>query len=533
MAAQSGKITALYCRLSVDDRAEGESNSIANQKDILTHYAQQHGFNNTVFYIDDGITGTVFRRPGLDAMLEEVRTGNVAVVIFKDQSRLGRDVLEVGLLKREFENHGVRYIAANDNLDSAKGFDILSIFRDVFNEFYVSDTSAKIRAVKKAKAEKGIHASKPAYGYNIKEDDKSTMLIDEDAACHVREIFSRIVAGDGSTAIAKDFNARGIPSPRAYLLIKKGRELGGVETRWFATKVSEIMKNPIYIGTFIAHRVTTVSYKNHTIIERPESEWVVMENHHPAIVDRESFEIVQNVLARRKKPTKLGDYGALHGLLFCADCQSPLRLHQGKYHQHYICRNYANGASKYEKRCSRHGIRRQDVEELVLTNIQKTVAYAKGNRAAFMEEVRKISGEEGEKQLKSKLKEITKSERRLLDLDKIIKRVYEDNVIGRIDDEMANQLIDGYRHEKTALTTSLALLKAEVESINEQKANTESFFALVERHSDLSVLTAKLAREFIKKVSVHEAIRDRRDHLNVVSQEVEIDFNHIGKYTVD
>ncbi len=202
--------------MSVDDRGDGESNSITNQKAILARYAADHGFTNTKFFIDDGTSGTVFNRPGLNAMVEAVKDDKVAVVIFKDQSRLGRDVLEVGLLKRTFEAHNVRYIAANDGLDSSNGFDIMSIFRDVFNEFYVSDTSKKIRAVKKANSEKGLAVGQSSYGYIVDEKDKSVWCIDEDVSDIIRECFNRVLNGEGPTAIAKDFNARGIHSPTAH-----------------------------------------------------------------------------------------------------------------------------------------------------------------------------------------------------------------------------------------------------------------------------------------------------------------------------
>ena len=299
MAAQKDRITALYCRLSVDDKADGESNSITNQRTILAKYAVDNGFNNTEFFIDDGTSGTVFNRPGLNAMLEEVDAGNVAVVIIKDQSRIGRDVLEVGLLKRRFEEHNVRFIAANDNLDSANGFDIMSIFRDVFNEWYVADTSKKIRAVKKANSEKGKLGGKTPYGYDAKDGDNSVLIINEEVAGNVREIFNRIIAGDSASVIARDFNRRGILNSDAYRHYRKGDDISGREIHWYSNAIACIIRNPTYIGTFIAQKRTTVSYKNHKINTRPENEWVVSENHHPPIIEKETFEVVQNLIEGR------------------------------------------------------------------------------------------------------------------------------------------------------------------------------------------------------------------------------------------
>ena len=214
MATQNEKITALYCRLSVDDKADGESNSIKNQKETLAKYAEDHGFGNTRFFVDDGVSGTLFSRPGLNAMLEEVNADNVAVVIIKDQSRIGRDVLEVGLLKRNFEEHNVRFIAAQDNLDTANGFDIMSIFRDVFNEFYVADCSRKQRAAQRSNALKGRSCGKMPYGYIENKDDRSIWIIDEEKAEVVREMFRLFVSGTGIAEICRIFSARGIPTPQ-------------------------------------------------------------------------------------------------------------------------------------------------------------------------------------------------------------------------------------------------------------------------------------------------------------------------------
>jgi DNA invertase Pin-like site-specific DNA recombinase len=367
MALQNEKITALYCRLSVDDRNDGESNSIVNQKSMLAKYAEEHGFTNTKFFVDDGISGTLFSRPGLNAMLEEVNNDNVAVVIIKDQSRIGRDVLEVGLLKRQFEEHNVRFIAAADGLDSAKGFDIMSIFRDVFNEFYVADTSKKIREVKRANAQKGKLCNNMSYGYIVDNNDNSIWHIDEKAAVNIREIYQRVIEGEGPAAIARDFNERKIISPKARKREIKNKSTADIEMRWFPNMVSKILSNEVYIGTQISQRLSTVSYKNKKRITRPEEEWIVIENHHPVIIDNETFETVQKLRKKSKvRRTNVGSTYALNGLVFCFDCGSRLRITSSRDRDYYTCAKYQCERNRLDVKCSRHGINRASLEEVVL-----------------------------------------------------------------------------------------------------------------------------------------------------------------------
>ena len=323
MALQSEKITALYCRLSVDDRADGESNSITTQKNILAKYANDHGFTNTRFFVDDGISGTLFSRPGLNAMLDEVNAGNVAVVIIKDQSRIGRDVLEVGLLKRQFEENHVRFIAAADGFDTNNGFDIMSIFRDVINEYYVAEASKKIRAAKKASALQGKVIAKLPYGYKLTKD-KSVWEVDDFAATVIRELFNRIIDGDTFSSIVRDLSERDILSPNSYSRAQQGKPPS--VQHWTAATIDHILNNPVYIGTYIAGKNTTASYKNKKRIITPEEDWIVFENHHPAIVDIEIFETVKRLRSARRRITVRKDTGALSGLIFCADCNSKQTL---------------------------------------------------------------------------------------------------------------------------------------------------------------------------------------------------------------
>lgn len=271
MGETSAKITVLYERLSRDDLLAGESMSIANQKQMLEKYAKQHGFTNIEHFPDDGVSGTVFSRPELNRLLDLVRQDRVATVLIKDQSRIGRDVLEIGLLKRMFEEHDVRLIATNDNLDTANGFDVMSIIRNVFNEFYVADTSKKIRTVKKAKSEAGdMRIGRPPFGYMRDPEDDRKFIIDEEAADLVREIFNRIISGDGVSKIAADFNRRKIDTATTRWNKRMGVQIDEDPHRWSGAQIQQIAQNRTYLGERVLQKYTTVSYKNRTRIIRPE-----------------------------------------------------------------------------------------------------------------------------------------------------------------------------------------------------------------------------------------------------------------------
>ena len=529
------KITALYCRLSRDDELAGNSNSIIHQKEMLSKYAKERGFQSPCFFVDDGVTGTVFNRPGLNSLLEEVKAGRVSTVITKDQSRIGRDVLEVGLMKRTFEENKVRFIAANDNLDTANGFDIMSIFRDVLNEWYVADTSKKIRAVKRSNALEGKVAGRPPYGYKASNGDNQFWEIDEPAAEIVKEIFNRIVAGDGPHTIGKDLDSRGIDPPMIHYRKRNGLQDADKDTTWFTFIISRIAENQAYIGHLVSQKESTPSYKNHRKYIRPEEEWVIVENHHQPIIDKETFDIVQRLRANRRRPTKRGDMGVLSGLLYCADCNSTLAIagaKEGKY-QYYVCSLNRNRKKHYKTECSRHGIRRDDVEKLVLDNIIETVKFARENKGEFTERVHKTSNDDIEKAIKSKTAEFAKADRRIVELDKIIKRIYEDNVTGKLTDELFAKLLNDYTTEQKALTLTTNSLQTEIEELKGKTADLKNFLKLVERCSEIEELTAEIARTFIDKVIVREAVlfpNPKSKGHQSRSQEIHILLNFIGEF---
>jgi DNA invertase Pin-like site-specific DNA recombinase len=531
MALESSKITALYCRLSSEDRnfeTGGESNSIKNQKVILEKYAKEHGFTNIRFFVDDGISGTLFSRPALNAMLEEVNNDNVAVVITKDQSRIGRDVLEVGLLKRQFEEHNVRFIAAADNLDTANGFDIMSIFRDVFNEFYVADTSKKIRAVKKTNALQGKAGRRVPYGYYT-EEDKSVWLIDEYAASIVNEIFKKFTAGINPTEIGRGFYERKILSPMYYF--QKSESIEKKQITWHISSIIKILENPAYIGKFVALKSTTQSYKNHKQIAIPEDEWIVIENHHPPLVSDEMFETAQRLRQSRRRRSKSGEAGVLSGLAFCADCNATMTICNSGKHSYYICSRFRSRNNLLnEKDCTRHSIVRADLEAIALAKIQETISLATTDKEKFTEFVYRSSNKDSDKAIKLKTAERDKAKKRVAELDKIISRIYEDHVAEKISDERFAKMLTGYENEQSELSGSAKRLEVEINELKGKVTKLDSFMKLVEKYGTIPELTVESARLFIERIVIHEPIYRDGNTKDKESQKVEVYLMYLGEF---
>lgn len=322
------KITALYCRLSQDDMLQGESNSITNQKAILKKYVEDNGFSNPVFYVDDGVSGTTFERDGFKAMMADVEAGKVGTVITKDLSRLGRDYLKTGeYIEIVFPDYDVRYIAINDGVDTLKSENELMAFKNIFNDWYARDTSKKIRAVFKAKGQSGKPLSLPIYGYKKSEADKNLWLVDDEAAEVVRRIFKLCIEGYGPAQIARIFTQEGIPTPTAYAL-SQGRDNGHKNAklhRWSEKTISHILDRPEYIGHTVNFRTHKKSYKNKKTVKNPKEEWLIFENTHEPIVTQQEFELVQELLKNKRRPTKHEEVNPFSGMVYCEDEQKALR----------------------------------------------------------------------------------------------------------------------------------------------------------------------------------------------------------------
>ena len=529
------KITALYERLSHDDERAGESVSIENQKRLLEDYAEKMGFTNIRHFTDDGVRGTTFKRPGLDAMLDEIRAGNVATVIIKDQSRIGRDVVEVGLLKRTFDEYNVRFIAASDNLDTANGFDIMSIFRDVINEWYVADTSRKIKTVFKSRMEKGLRCSGSiCYGYLASKEDKGEWIIDEEAAPVVKRIFQSVLAGESIAAIGRALRAEQIPIPSEHWkrIGAPVRTAGYADPyAWSATTIGYILSRPEYMGRKVLGKTVCENYKTKSTRKTTAEEQYIFEGAIPAIIDEETWHNVQRLReTKRRAPKTQNAPNRLTGLLYCAECGAKLthrhHLVQGKWWDDaFICGNYR----QLTRDCTMHYIPTQKLEAAILSTIQRVSWYVRNNEAEFIERVREASDQRQEEAVKDSKTQLAKAKRRHKELDGLVKKLYEANATGKLPDKHFTRLLAEYDEEQAALEASMTEWQEQIENWNADKLKTEKFIELVKRYTDFSELTTPMLNEFIEKVVVHEATGGRG---NSRRQRLDIYLNFIGAFEV-
>ncbi len=526
-------ITALYPRLSHEDELQGESNSISNQKRILETYAKQNGFSNLRWYTDDGYSGANFQRPGFQAMLADIEAGKVGTVIVKDMSRLGRNYLQVGMYTEMiFPQKGVRFIAINDGVDSAQGENDFAALRNIFNEWLVRDTSKKIKAVKRSKGMSGKPiTSKPVYGYLMDEDEN--FIIDEEAAPVVRQIYSLCLAGNGPTKIARMLTEQQIPTPGTLEYRRTGstrRYHPGYECKWATNTVVHLLENREYTGCLVNFKTEKPSYKLKHSIENPPEKQAVFENHHEPIIDRETWERVQELRKQRKRPNRYDEVGLFSGILFCADCGSVMyqqRYQTDKRKQDcYICGSY----KKRTADCTAHFIRTDLLTAGVLSNLRKVTSYAAKHEARFMKLLIEQNEDGDRRRNAAKKKELEAAEKRIAELSAIFKRLYEDSVTGRISDERFTELSADYEAEQKELKERAARLREELSKAQEATANAEKFMNVVRRHTTIEELTPTLLREFVEKIVVHESVAlDGKRRGKLRRQEIEIYYSFVGK----
>jgi len=526
-------ITALYPRLSHEDELQGESNSISNQKRILETYAKQNGFSNLRWYTDDGYSGANFQRPGFQAMLADIEAGKVGTVIVKDMSRLGRNYLQVGMYTEMiFPQKGVRFIAINDGVDSAQGENDFAPLRNIFNEWLVRDTSKKIKAVKRSKGMSGKPiTSKPVYGYLMDEDEN--FIIDEEAAPVVRQIYSLCLAGNGPTKIARMLTEQQIPTPGTLEYRRTGstrRYHPGYECKWATNTVVHLLENREYTGCLVNFKTEKPSYKLKHSIENPPEKQAVFENHHEPIIDRETWERVQELRKQRKRPNRYDEVGLFSGILFCADCGSVMyqqRYQTDKRKQDcYICGSY----KKRTADCTAHFIRTDLLTAGVLSNLRKVTSYAAKHEARFMKLLIEQNEDGDRRRNAAKKKELEAAEKRIAELSAIFKRLYEDSVTGRISDERFTELSADYEAEQKELKERAARLREELSKAQEATANAEKFMNVVCRHTTIEELTPTLLREFVEKIVVHESVAlDGKRRGKLRRQEIEIYYSFVGK----
>ena len=501
-------ITALYCRLSVEDMRMGESMSIENQRLMLTEFAEKNGFKNLKLYIDDGYSGTDNTRPQYTQMMNDVYEGLVGAVIVKDQSRLGRDHLETDrLMELVFPSYDVRFIAITDNVDSANGFNDMSTMRNWFNDFYARDCSKKIRAVKRAKGERGerVSATIP-YGYIKDSDNPKQIIPDPETAPIVRRIYDMSLKGLGITKIGDILCSEKVICPTAYAFKKWGKLHPGLNTdrpyHWAQETIRYILSNRIYCGDTVNFKTYSKSNKLKKRIKNAPEDVMIFKDTHEAIVDRKTFEIVQKHFEGRKRPNRSGIVDKFAGYLFCGECGSRLYLRQGgeTTASHYTC----SGHSKRVTDCSAHYIRAKILDEIVLTALKQVTVFAREHAEEFYNKITANGEAEAKKRLKEserlKISYIT----RLNQLDNIIKTLYEDRAIGRITPERYDQLAEGYESEQTDIKAKLAALESDIDTAKLREKCVEEFISKSKQYIEMPELTPELLRVFIKRIDVWE-----------------------------
>mgnify|MGYP004575661037 CR=1 FL=1 len=500
------KITALYCRLSQDDMLQGESNSITNQKAILKKFAEDNGFSNSVFYVDDGVSGTTFERDGFKSMMADVVTGNVGTVITKDLSRLGRDYLKTGeYIEIIFPDYDVRYIAINDGVDTLKSENELMAFKNIFNDWYARDTSKKIRAVFKAKGQSGKPLSLPIYGYKKSEADKNMWLVDDEAAEVVRRIFKLCIEGYGLVQIARILTQEGIPTPTAYAL-SQGRDNGHKNAklhRWSGKTISHILDRPEYIGHTVNFRTHKKSYKNKKTVRNPQEEWLIFENTHEPIVTQQEFDLVQELRKNKRHPTKHEEVNPFSGMVYCADCGKKMYLCRATSltadQEHLKCSTYSSDKDA----CSAHFIRTVVLNEIVLNELNKLLVRVKEHEDEFVQAAMDNSVQKQSSELAKAKKALKQAEKRIIELDRLFTRLYEDNVSGKISDERFAVMSEGYENEQKILKASVTDLTAYIETAEQKSADVTTFISVVQKYERITELTTEIMHELIEKIVVH------------------------------
>jgi DNA invertase Pin-like site-specific DNA recombinase len=543
-------ITALYERLSSEDDLQGESNSIKNQKRLLEDYARKNGFANIRHFTDDGVSGTRFDRQGLNEMLDEIEAGNVTAVIIKDMSRAGRDYLRVGLFMETLRERGVRFIAVNDNVDSNDGYDDFLPFRNVMNEYYARDTSRKITAHYRAKGTKGNRlTTNPIYGYAY-DDKRENWIIDEETAPVVRRIFALTIEGHGVVTIARMLTEEKIIRP-GYNQVQKHDGRGNKaccdeseKYTWTGTTVASIISKPEYRGATVNFRYGKKSYKEKAHKRNPQEKWLIFEDTHPAIIDPETWETAQRCRKTVKRTDTFGAANPLTGKLFCADCGATMYNHRkaggkpacqnpntGTVYlrppaDFYVCSSHTNAAQKFKKDCTKHYISTSAARAVILTTIKAASAYARSNEAEFIQRVRDASAIRQEEAAKSHRKRIAKEPTRIMELNTLIRRIYEDNVNGKLSDKRFELLSQEYEREQSRLEESAARLQAELDSFDADSMKADRFIGLVQKYTDFTELTGPMINEFLDKAIVYEATRINGERV----QDIDVYLNFIGKF---
>ena len=547
------KITALYERLSRDDGVMEESNSIVNQKALLEKYANENGFSNIAHYTDDGYSGGSFERPSWKRLISDIEEGKVGTVIAKDMSRIGREYLQTGFYTEIlFRQHNVRFIAISNGIDSSiAGSNEFTPFLNIMNEWYIRDCSRKTNLAFKARSDAGKPTTCVAiYGYKKDPEDKHHWLIDEEAATVVRRIFDLTVEGKSPGQISQIFQKEKIERPRVYQSrIKENTDQIGVANQpyfWATSTIMNILSKPEYIGHTVNFRTHKKHYKDKHPTAIPPEEWIIIENTHEPIVDKETWELVQKLRkTARRAPSATGDPNPLTGLVYCADCGAKMYNHRARAghwegkrpidpetglfpHDHYDCSTYYLTKYKSDKKCFGHYINTVSLRAVILDAIKLTSKYAIENKEEFIAKVREASQIQQAEKAKETKKQLAKNKKRYSELDSIIKKLYERLAIGKISEQRFDVLSEEYEAEQAELAKVIADMQTQIDAFEEDTDRANQFLELAEKYTNFDKLTTPMINEFIDKIIVHAPDKSSGERV----QEIEIYLNFIGKFDV-
>lgn len=504
------KITALYGRLSRDDELVGDSNSIVHQKEMLAKYAKEHGFTNTAFYIDDGFSGTNFNRPDFQRMMSDAEEGKIATIIVKDMSRFGRDYIMVGYYTEiYFPNLDIRFIAINDQVDTVSATDNdFTPFKNIMNEWYAKDTSKKIKAVLKTKGNSGKHLSTlPPFGYKKDPNDKEKWIVDEEAAATVKEIFDLYIGGVKINDIAKRLTEEGKETPQLYAM-KRGLKYRGRSPYpeiWNNSTIRYILVQMAYTGCTVNFQTYRKSFKSKKMAFHPKDEWKIFEDTQPAIIDRQTFDTVQKMREHKRVYIKSNETNMFSGLLYCADCGGLLTIQRYKKnhdYDHFYCSTYRK---KKKGLCTPHRIRVNDLKEVILQDLRKTCEYVAFHEKEFIENYLKSTTAEQQKAQAKAKSELSKTTVRIEEINGIIRKLYEDNVKGKMTDERFDFLAKSYETEQAELRSKTEELKKIIAATEQDNDNLKKFLKIVEHYLCIEELTPEILHSFIDKIYIDEA----------------------------
>ena len=543
--AETGKINILYQRLSREDGDKAESDSIQNQRRILMEYAERNGFTPYISIHDDGYSGTNWNRPGWKEIIERIGNDEVATLIIKNLDRMGRDYLRAGAFREFFKERSVRLIAVEDGFDSERGDDDFTPFREIMSEYFARDTSRKIKAVIRSKGTNGKPLGTiPMYGFRRDPNDRSKRIIDEESAAVVRRIFQMTIEGKGIYQIARTFMEEKIERPSYYMyrtgiVASPGKCNMNLPYNWRGNTVAEILKKREYMGDLVNFKSYKPSFKNKKQVPNAPENQMIFENALPQIIDRETWELAQKLRQTVRRPR--GEYEAnpLTGLLFCSDCGCKLHNRQSRYTEDkngnrvypvdtYECRTYRSNAEKFVDKCSIHFIRTSVVRELILDAIKGISAYARANEAEFIEKLRESSAIKQADTAKNHKRQLAKNEKRIVELDLLFRKVYEDNATGKLSDARYEQMSGDYEREQAELKAQSTAITTELEMFEQDSLNADMFLELVRRYTEFDELTTPMLHEFVDKIIVHEADKSTGERV----QQVDIYLNFIGNFTI-